>query len=63
MNTNDAVAGSMADPTTENAPSADFICAISEFLDTDPNDLLVELGYHHDEEASSISEEPVGAHA
>ena len=28
------------------APSADFIHAISEFLDTDPDDLLVELGYY-----------------
>ena len=27
-------------------PSADFIHAISEFLDTDPADLLVELGYY-----------------
>ncbi len=31
-----------------HGPSADFICAISEFLDTDPNDLLVELGYYND---------------
>ena len=29
-----------------HGPSADFICAISEFLDTDPSDLLVELGYY-----------------
>ncbi len=28
------------------APSVDFIQAISEFLDTDPADLLVELGYY-----------------
>jgi len=28
------------------APSADFIQAISRFLDTDPDDLLVELGYY-----------------
>ncbi len=35
------------------APSADFIHAISEFLDTDPNDLLLELGYYtRDEEAA-----------
>ena len=31
------------------APSADFIQAISRFLDTDPDDLLVELGYYRDE--------------
>ena len=28
------------------APSADFIHAISDFLDTDPSDLLNELGYY-----------------
>ena len=28
------------------APSVDFIHAISEFLDTNPDDLLVELGYY-----------------
>ena len=33
------------------APSADFIEAISRFLDTDPDDLLVELGYYSSEEA------------
>lgn len=27
-------------------PSADYINAISEFFDTDPKDLLVELGYY-----------------
>ncbi len=32
------------------APSADFIEAISRFLDTDPDDLLVELGYYSSEE-------------
>jgi hypothetical protein len=30
-----------------NAPSVDFINAVSEFLDTDPTDLLRELGYYH----------------
>ena len=29
-----------------NGPSAEFINAVSEFLDTDPTDLLVELGYY-----------------
>jgi hypothetical protein len=28
-----------------HGPSVDFIHAVSEFLDTDPTDLLVELGY------------------
>lgn len=32
------------------SPSAEFINAISEFFDTDPNDLLVELGYYQREE-------------
>ncbi len=31
------------------APSASFIEAISRFLDTDPDDLLVELGYYSSE--------------
>ncbi len=35
------------------APSADFIEAISRFLDTDPDDLLVELGYYSPDEASA----------
>ena len=35
--------GLMAMPA---APSADFINAISDFLDTDPSDLLLELGYY-----------------
>ena len=34
-----------------DAPSVDFIHAISEFLDTDPDDLLVELGYYSREES------------
>ncbi len=39
--------------TLTEAPSADFIQAISEFLDTDPNDLLLELGYYtRDDEAA-----------
>lgn len=35
------------------APSADFIHAISQFLDTDPDDLLVELGYYSREESDA----------
>ena len=31
-------------------PSVDFIHAISQFLDTDPADLLVELGYYSRDE-------------
>ncbi len=33
------------------APSAEFINAISEFFDTDPSDLLVELGYYKREKS------------
>jgi hypothetical protein len=29
-----------------DAPSADFVRAVSDFLDTDPADLLHELGYY-----------------
>ena len=32
------------------APSPGFIEAISRFLDTDPDDLLVELGYYSGDE-------------
>lgn len=41
----------------DNTPSAQFIQAISEFLDTDPKDLLVELGYYKadDKPAESAS--------
>jgi hypothetical protein len=28
-----------------DAPSADFVRAVSDFLDTDPADLLTEMGY------------------
>lgn len=35
------------------APSVDFIHAISQFLDTDPDDLLVELGYYSREESEN----------
>lgn len=35
-------------------PSAGYIQAISEFLDTDPSDLLVELGYYEREYSDSV---------
>ncbi len=35
---------------TSDAPSMEFIHAISEFFDTDPQDLLVELGYYNRDE-------------
>ncbi len=41
-------AGQATAPTA--APSMDFINAISEFFETDPSDLLVELGYYKRDE-------------
>ena len=38
-------------------PSVDFIHAISAFLDTNPDDLLLELGYYTRDEA--VTHEPV----
>lgn len=42
-------AGGQATSST-TAPSVDFINAISEFFETDPSDLLVELGYYQRDE-------------
>lgn len=39
---------------TFDGPSADFICKVSQFLDTDPNDILAELGYYSTEDASQM---------
>ncbi len=36
-----------------DTPSVDFIHAISTFLNTDPDDLLVELGYYSREESDA----------
>ena len=49
----------MLSPGTEQAatPSADFINAISRFLDTNPDDLLVELGYYSSDDAAEGSPE------
>jgi len=35
----------------KSAPSAEFINAISDFLNTDPSDLLLELGYYNREQS------------
>ena len=43
--------------TQSAAPSADFIEAISRFFDTDPDDLLVELGYYSSEEDSAADKQ------
>ncbi|HEY3328894.1 MAG TPA: hypothetical protein VGK19_02645 [Capsulimonadaceae bacterium] len=44
-----------------NGPSAEFINAVSEFLDTDPTDLLVELGYYETSSTPAIIAEPATA--
>lgn len=36
--------------TGEAAPSLDFIRAVAELLETDPEDILTEMGYARDEE-------------
>ena len=35
---------------TTTAPSLDFIRAVAELLETNPDDILTELGYAHSEE-------------
>ncbi len=39
-----------------DGPSADFIQAISQLLDTDPSDLLREMGYYRRQDSPSDSE-------
>ena len=39
-----------AENTTTTAPSLDFIRAVAELLETNPDDILTELGYAHSEE-------------
>jgi hypothetical protein len=45
-------------PLAAASPSADFIHAVSEFLDTDPKDLLTELGYYAREADSAKPDAP-----
>ena len=48
-------AGQTLSPTA--TPSVDFINAISEFFETDPSDLLVELGYYkRDEDVPGLAD-------
>jgi hypothetical protein len=51
-------------PVTD-APSADFVRAVSDFLDTDPADLLTELGYYRRNDATvpTPKTEPISVHA
>ena len=41
-----------AENTTAEGPSLDFIRAVAELLETDPDDILSELGYAHAEEVA-----------
>ena len=45
-----------AEDTTEG-PSLDFIRAVAELLETNPDDILAELGYSHSEEAELVTNE------
>ena len=56
METNQAEWRSAEDAAT-NVPSLDFIRAVAELLETDPDDILAELGYAHNEEAGLVASE------
>jgi hypothetical protein len=46
-----------ADLLATDGPSLDFIRAVAELLETDPDDILAELGYEHAEPAAlAVSE-------
>jgi len=46
-----------AENTASDGPSVDFIRAVAELLETNPNDILTELGYAHNEESiTAVSE-------
>ena len=49
METNQGEWRSAEDAAMEG-PSLDFIRAVAELLETDPDDILAELGYAHNEE-------------
>ena len=53
MNTEMTNADACTPAADSAAPSAEFIHAISEFFETDPSDLLAELGYYQRETSSS----------
>jgi hypothetical protein len=40
---------------TTDAPSLDFIRAVAELLETNPDDILTELGYTHSDESELVS--------
>jgi len=46
-----------ADNMAAQGPSLDFIRAVAELLETDPADILSELGYVHQEEPADAAAE------
>ena len=56
MEINQAEWRSVENPTAEG-PSLDFIRAVAELLETDPDDILAELGYAHNDEVGLVSSE------
>jgi len=56
METNQAEWRSAENGAAEG-PSRDFIRAVAELLETDPEDILAELGYAHSEEAGVAASE------
>lgn len=41
-----------AETSASEGPSLDFIRAVAELLETDPDDILAEMGYAHSEEVA-----------
>ncbi len=56
METNQIEWRSAENATTEG-PSVDFIRAVAELLETNPNDMLAELGYAHSDELDTLFSE------
>jgi hypothetical protein len=46
-----------AENAAAEGPSVDFIRAVAELLETNPNDILAELGYAHSEELETAVSE------
>jgi hypothetical protein len=44
-----------AEVTPADGPSLDFIRAVAELLETNPDDILAELGYSHEEGTPALA--------
>ena len=53
METNQVEWRSAENPTSEG-PSLEFIRAVAELLETDPDDILAEMGYEHSEAVEAM---------